>query len=133
MITIDLNIKDKPGKWYLKDEVLFNAIINKNPELIKKFIKTIHPLYNITDSLFDIVNNYVDFSKEQTSLYCGLIVRTGLFEYAVLYLEGTTIDEDYMVSLIDEYIHDIGEIPNEVNVSKFIIEKKAFLKAIDKL
>lgn len=134
MITLDLNVKGKSGSWYIKDEILFNAILSKNTQLIKKFIKSIHPLYKITNTLFEIVNNYVDFSDECLSLYCGLIVRTGLRDYAVLYLEGTSIDEDYMINLIDEYIHDIGErIPKEVNVCKFEINKKAFLHATKKL
>lgn len=134
MITLDLKIAGKSGILQVKDEVLFNAILGKHPKLIKKFIKSIHPLYKITDTLFEIVNNYVDFSHDGLSLYCGLIARTGLYDYAVLYLEGTTIDEEYMVKLIDDYIHDVGErIPNEINVCKFEVTKKAFLHATKKL
>lgn len=133
MITLDLKVTGKLGNLKIKDDVLFNAILCKNPTLIRKLIKSIHPLYKISKTFFAIVNNYVDFSKEGMSMYCGLIVRTGYANYAVLLLEGSEIDEEYLVTLVNEYIHDSGYTPKEVNINKFEISKKDFLHATRKL
>lgn len=133
MITLDLNIKGSNDTWHVKDEILFNAIIGKDKDLIRKLIKSIHPLYRVKDNFFEVINNFVDFDSNNVSLYCGVIVRTNMFDYAVLYLEDTEIDEEYLISLIDEYIHDIGETPEEVNVTKFIIDRTSFLSSLKKL
>lgn len=134
MITIDLNIDKNLEKVHIKEDVLFNVVLSKNPRLIKKFIKSIHPLYKISDAFFSIVNNYVDFTKDGVSIYTGLIIRTGLDDYAVLYLEGTKIDEEHMLKSIDDYIKDIGDhIPREININQFVIKKNAFLAATKKI
>lgn len=131
MITLDLKINNTDGKVKLKDDVLFNAVLSKNPKLISKLIKSIHPLYKISDDFFEIVNTYIDFTQNGISLYSGLVVRTNLNDYAVLYLEDSEIDEEYLIKVLDEYIHDIGDYtPKEINVNKFEIDKSVFLSII---
>ena len=131
MITLDLNIDNKMQKVKIKDEILFNSLLVDHKELIKNLIKVMCPSYDLHEAFFDIVNKFVDFTKEGVSLYPGLIVRTSLNEYAVLYLEGVDIDEEYMIVLIKEYIHDIGDYdPKEININKFEIDKKTFLKTL---
>lgn len=134
MVTIDLNLNSKLKKVSIKDDILFNALLSKNHKLIKKFIKSYNPLYKISDAFFEIVNNFVDFTDKGVSLYAGLIVRTGLCEYAVLYLENSTVDEEYMIKLIDEYINDVGDYrPKEVNINKFEIKRDTFLHTLKKM
>ncbi len=134
MITIDLKIKEKLDHVHIKDDVLFNAILSEHPTLIKKLIRSIDPFYKISRNFFEIVNNYVDFKSDGTSMYAGLIVRTGLTKYAVLYLGGSEIDEEYMIYLIDEYIHDLGDyIPKTVDIDRFEIDNKDFIAAIKKV
>ncbi len=131
MITLDLKVDNVEGSIKIRDEVLFNAILAKNPEIIKKLIKVIHPLYKIKKDFFEIVNTYVDFTRNGVSLYSGLVVRTGLSDYAVLYLENVSIDEEYLIRIINDYIHDVGDInPKEININKFEIDKKIFLSII---
>ncbi len=131
MITLDLNIDNKMQKVKIKDEILFNSLLVEHKELIISLIKVMCPSYDLHDAFFDIVNKFVDFTKEGISLYPGLIVRTSLNDYAVLYLEGIDIDEEYMISLINEYIHDIGDYdPKEININKFKNKKKTFLKTL---
>ncbi len=134
MITIELNLDKKFEKVKVNDNVLFNALLGKNPKMIKKYIKSIHPLYKISDTFFEIINNFVDFDKSGVSLYAGLIVRTGLTDYTVLYLEGSSLDEEYMVKLIDDYIKDTMDyVPKEVNINKFEIKKELFLSTLRRL
>lgn len=131
MITLDLKAKHIDGNVKIKDEVLFNAVLASNPELIKKLIKAIHPFYKIKKDFFEIVNTYVDFTQNGVSLYSGLVVRTGLRDYAVLYLEDVPIDEEYLIKVINDYIHDIGDFKtNEININKFEINKKIFLSIV---
>lgn len=131
MIMLDLKLGNTDGKVKIKDEVLFNAILSKNPKLIKKLIKSIHPLYKISDDFFEIVNTYVDFTRNGVSLYSGLVVRTGLIDYAVLYLENTTLDEEYLVEVVNDFINDTGDYtPTEININKFEINKKVFMSII---
>ncbi|HBA37907.1 MAG TPA: hypothetical protein DCY94_04215, partial [Firmicutes bacterium] len=134
MITIDLNLNNKTKKVSIKDDILFNALLAKNKKIIKKLIRSIKPFYKISDAFFEIVNNFVDFSPGGKSLYAGLIVRVGLCKYAVLYLESSRIDEEYMISLIDSYIHDVGDYrPGEVEVDKIEIKREAFINILKKL
>jgi len=131
MITLDLKVNNKLNKVKIKDEVLFNALLSKNTSLIKKLIKIEAPFYKISDAFFDIVNTYVDFTKDGISLYGGLIVRTNICRYAVLYLKESIIDEEYMIKLIDDYIHDIGDyMPKKIDIDKFSINKHTFLKTL---
>lgn len=130
MITLNLKINDNFKKIAVKEELIFNAILSEHPKAIKSLIKTILPTYKINTSLFNIVNRFIDFNDELVSIYPGLIVRTGLSDFAVLFLENTIINEEYMVTLIQEYIYDVGNFsPSEININKFEISKSAFLKA----
>lgn len=134
MITIELNLDKKFDKVKIGDEILFNALVGNNHKLIKKCIKSVWPLYKISDVFFEVVNNFVDFDNKGVSLYGGLIVRTGLVDYAILYLEGSNIDEEYMVKVIDEYIRDTMDyFPEEVNIDKFEIKREVFLNTLRKL
>lgn len=129
MIELDLNIDKKIKKVKVDENFLFNAELIKRPNLIKTLIKKVKYTYIINDNFFEILNNYVDFNKDGESIYSGLIVRTNIDSYAVLYLEGSTIDEEYMLKIIDEYIYDINDYtPEEINVDKFEIDPKLFLK-----
>lgn len=131
MITLELNIDKELSKVQIKDEILFNVLLSKNPKLIKKLIKSISPFYKISEAFFEIVNTYVDFTNEGVSIYTGLIVRTGLNKYAVLYLENTIIDEEYMLKLIDDYVREVGDyIPKEIDVDKFEISRRVFLSIL---
>ncbi len=130
MITLELNIKNGVKKVSIKEDVLFNAILSQNPKMIKKLIKSAALCYKVSDAFFTIINNYVDFTDDGISLYPGLIIRTGLDKYAVLYLEGSEIDEEYMIKLIKDYIYDTDTYCNDgISIDKFEIDKKTFLNA----
>ncbi len=134
MVTIELNLDKKFDKVKINDNILFNALLGKNHQLIKKYIKSISPFYKISDAFFEIVNNFVDFDNNGVSLYGGLIIRTGLSDYVILYLEGSTLDEEYMVKLIDDYIKDtLDYVPTDVNVNKFEVRRELFLNTLRKL
>lgn len=134
MINLDLNLRKTKQKIKIKDEVLFNALLSKNPKLIKKLIKSIRPFYKISDAFFEIVNTFVDFTLDGVSIYTGLIVRTGLDDYAVLHLEGVPLDEEMMLKIIDVYIKDTGDhTPIEINVNKFEINRKVFLSIMENI
>lgn len=107
---------------------LFNIELIKKPSLIKKLIKGIDKTYTINNTFFDILNNYVDVDENGNSLYGGLIVRTGLDDYAILYLENACLDEEYIIKVINEYIYDIADHkPGEININKFAISINTFL------
>ncbi len=130
MITLNLKIHNDYKKVALKEELIFNAILSEHPKMIKSLIKSILPTYKINQSLFNIINQFIDFTDELISIYPGLIVRTGLTDFAVLFLEDTIINEEYMISLIQEYLYDVGNYsPKEVNINKFEVSKSTFLKA----
>ncbi len=134
MITIELNLNKNFDKVKLSDDILFNSLVSKNHKLIKKYIKSIAPLYKISDTFFEVVNNFVDFDNEGVSLYGGLIIRTGLEDYAILYLENANLDEEYMIKIIDDYIKDTMDyLPTAINVSKFEIKKEIFINTLKKL
>lgn len=132
-MKFELNIDGEKKIVTISNNILFNALLAENPSVIKKLIKVIYPFYKIRPAFFEIVNNYADFNNDGTSLYGGLIVRTNLYDYAVLYLEGTCLDEEYMIKIIDDYIKDMGNIVKEVNINKFEISKITFLLATSKL
>lgn len=130
MITLDLNVGDVLKKVKIKEDVLFNAMLAEHPEMIKALIKATCLTYKVSDAFFTIVNNYIDFDEDGISIYPGLIVRTGPMDYAVLYLESSEIDEEYMISLIKEFIYDVGDLaPAEININQFEISKSEFLSA----
>lgn len=130
MITIELNLKNEIHRIELQDEILFNSLLSRNKKLIKRMIKTVNPLYKISDTFFDIVNKYVDITESGNSLYGGLIVRTSLAEFAVLYLENTDPDEDYIVEVIGDYLYDLGEkFLETVEINKIEVDKSLFMSA----
>lgn len=130
MITLNLKFNDDYKKVAVKDELIFNAILSEHPNMIKSLMKSILPSYKVNKSFFTIVNRFIDFTEDLISIYPGLIVRTGLTDFAVLFLEDTEINEEYMVSLIQEYLYDVGNfLPSDVNINKFEISRNAFLKA----
>lgn len=129
MIELDLKIDGNIKKVKVDENILFNAELIKRPELIKSLIKQVQRSYKISDSFFEILNSYVDFNSDGISLYSGLIVRTNIDSYAVLYLSGAELDEEYMLKIIYEYIYDINDYtPDEINIDKFEIDAKTFLK-----
>lgn len=130
MITLELNLKNVIHKIELQDEILFNSLLCQNEKLIKKIIKTVQPLYKINDSSFEIINRFVEVTESGNSLYGGLIVRTAFDEFAVLFLENTFPDDDYIIRIIGNYLHDVGEnISRTVTINKIEIDKTLFLKA----
>ena len=134
MITLDLKIENKLKKVKVREDVIFNAILVEHPEMIKKLIKATYMPYKISDAFFRIINPYVDFDKDGSSLYPGLIVRTGVAEFAVLYLENSYIDEEYMICLVKDFVRDNGDFNvKDVNINKIEVDKKVFLKATGKL
>ncbi len=126
----------KNKKFELKNitkEILFNVIISKDLKIIKKIIKRIDPSYKISDEFLQIINNFVDIDKSGLASYPGLIVRTSIQDYAILYLEDSKLDEDYIVDLITEFIIDRDDyISKEFNITKFIVKKTTFLEIIKK-
>lgn len=129
MITLEMNFKDETRKINLKEEILFNALLSKNDKLIKKLIKHNHPFYKISGDFYEVVNKYVDIKEDGSTLYGGLIVRTSFDTFAVLYLEDTEVDDDYIIKTIDEFIHDTGEnIARTVTVNKIEITHSLFIK-----
>lgn len=114
-------------------ELLFNVIISKDLNIIKKIIKNIDSSYKINDEFLQIINGFIDLDKNGFIKYPGLIVRTSIQDYAVLYLEDTKLDEDYIIKLITEYIIDRDDfISKEFNITKFMVKKSSFINIIKK-
>lgn len=131
MLCLDLNVDEKTKKIKLREDALFNAFLGTHPDIIKKVIKSILPAYKVHEDFFALINGFVDFDEKGNSIYPGLIVRTGLFDFAVLYLENTYIDQEYMLYLIREYLEDIADgKPLEININQIEIDKSTFLEAI---
>lgn len=134
MITLKLNIDKKDKDIQVTDEILINSILNQNPKIINKLIKSIAPFYKISRDYFDIVNPFVDYNSNGDSLYAGLIVRVSIDTYVILYLEGYNIDEKVALLLIDEYIKDIEDFqPKEINIDTFKIKRKKLQKILNNL
>jgi len=134
MITLNFKINDKYKKVDLAEDVLFNALLTSHPKMIKTIIKTIAPAYNIKNTYFAVVNKYIDFTEDGLSLYPGLIVRTDLNDYAILYLDSANIDDEYMTALIREFIYDTGDYrPEVVTLNKFEVSHSDFIKATEKI
>ena len=129
MITLKLKIADKMQDVNIKEDVIFNAMLLEHKEVIKPLIKATIPTYRIKDQYFKIVNPFIDFKSDCTSLYPGFIVRTNLYDYAVLFLQGSILDEANIIEIIKEYIYDTTDSkPKEINVNLIEINKKTFLK-----
>ena len=114
-------------------EILFNVIISKDLNVIKKIIKNIDSSYKINNEFLQIINGFIDLDKNGFIKYPGLIVRTSIQDYAVLYQEDTKLDEDYIIKLITEYIIDRDDfISKEFNITKFMVKKSLFINIIKK-
>lgn len=114
-------------------EILFNVIISKDLNVIKKIIKNIDSSYKINNEFLQIINGFIDLDKNGFIKYPGLIVRTSIQDYAVLYLEDTKLDEDYIIKLITEYVIDRDDfISKEFNITKFMVKKSLFINIIKK-
>lgn len=110
------------------EDILFNVILLNNKKIIEKLIKKEMFSYRVSKAFFTILNEFIDYEKNGNYKYPGLIVRTNLYNYVVLYLEGTVIDEEYTISIISEYIMDVNDYkPEEINVDLLEISKKEFL------
>lgn len=111
-------------------DIFFNCILINNKILINKLIKKTNPTHKISKSFFTILNEFIDYEKNGNYKYPGLIVRTNLYNYNVLYLEGTLIDEEYMLAIITEYILDVNDYkPEEINIDLIEITEKEFISA----
>lgn len=131
MIALNLKIGAEIRKVNIKDELLFNALLVEHREIIKKLITQTDKEYKIDDATFEVVNPFIDFTDDGTSIYPGLIVQTGKKIYAVLFLEGSVPEEDYMISIIKDYvISKYSDLSGDVIVDEFEIDKAAFLAAI---
>ena len=116
------------------DEVLLNSVLNENPKMIKRLIKSISPFYKINENYFDIVNPFIDYNIEGQPIYAGLIIRTNKAIYAILYLEGHSIDEENALLLIEDYIRDIDDFhPKEIKIDTFKIKRKSLKKVLPNL
>ena len=131
MIMLELNMKNHTRKIMLKDEMLFNALLSQNTTLIKKLIKCKYPSYKIDETQFDVVNRYVEVAENGTALYAGLIIRTSLDEFVVLFLKESDPDDDYIVQILDEYTKDLDEkISDAITINKIEISKDLFFRAM---
>lgn len=117
----------------INSDLLFNTILVNNERLIKDLIKKTYSRYIINNEFFFIINKYIDIDKNKNYKYPGLIIRTNIYEYAILFLEGTIINENLALNIIYDYINDIKDItPNDINITKFNIKKDLFLKLYSK-
>ncbi len=131
MIKLELKLNGKSRKVKLPDEILFNSLLSQNTKAIKHLIKIALPLCKISPVFFDIVNKYIDVTEDGHCLYGGLIVRTGLDEFAVLYLENTQPQDDYIIELVEQYLRSSGEnLSLTVDINKIEIDKALFLRAM---
>ena len=117
----------------INSDLLFNTILVNNERLIKDLIKKTYSRYIINNEFFFIINKYIDIDKNKNYKYPGLIIRTNIYEYAILFLEGTIINENLALNIIYDYINDVKDItPNDINITKFNIKKDLFLKLYSK-
>lgn len=131
MINLNIKINEKLEKIELNEELLFNVVLCENVSLIKKLIKMIHPTYKIDTHQFKIVNKYIELDKDLTALYPGLIVKVKYDTYAILYLEGGVINEEYMISIIKNFIYDTCEnSPKQINIDMFEITMSDYLNVL---
>lgn len=117
----------------INSDLIFNTILVNNEALIKNLIKKTYSKYVINNEFFFVINKYIDIDKNKDYRYPGLIIRTNIYEYAILFLEGTNIDENLALNIIYDYINDVKDItPNDINITKFNIKKDLFLKLYSK-
>lgn len=117
----------------INKDLLFNVTLVNNEDLVKQLIKKTYPRYKINKEFFFIINKYIDIDKNKEYIYPGLIIRTNISEYAILYLEGTIIDEIHAMNIIHDYLVDINDIKvKDINITKFQISKDLFLKVYSK-
>ena len=62
-------------------------------------------------------------------MYAGLIIRTSLEEFVVLFLKDSDPDDDYIVQILDEYTKDLDEkISDAITINKIEISKDLFFR-----
>ena len=117
----------------INNDLLFNAFLVNNQEVIKDLIKKTYSRYKINDEFFFIINKFIDIDKNHNYIYPGLIVRTDVDRYIILYLENTKINEIYAMNIIHDYLKDINDIKiKDINITKFEISKELFFKYYSK-
>ena len=117
----------------INNDLLFNAFLVNNQEVIKDLIKKTYSRYKINDEFFFIINKFIDIDKNHNYIYPGLIVRTDVDRYIILYLEETKINEIYAMNIIHDYLKDINDIKiKDINITKFEISKELFFKYYSK-
>lgn len=117
----------------INKDLLFNVTLVNDEKLVKELIKKSYPRYKISKEFFFIINKYIDIDNKKEYKYPGLIVRTNINEYAILYLEGTSIDEILAMNIIHDYLVDINDIKvKDINITKFEITKDLFFKVYSK-
>lgn len=130
MIILKVKVGEEYRNIKVNDDIIFNSMLSSHPDIIKKLIRSVCPTYKINKSFFTIINQYVELDSNDTTIYTGLIVRTNLFEYAVLYLEGNKVDDIRIMDLIKEFIYDVDDVkPENVNINKMEIDRRTFLLA----
>ena len=117
----------------INNDLLFNAFLVNNQEVIKDLIKKTYSRYKINDEFFFIINKFIDIDKNNNYIYPGLIIRTNVDRYIILYLEETKINEIYAMNIIHDYLKDINDIKiKDINITKFEISKELFFKYYSK-
>lgn len=117
----------------INNDLLFNAFLVNNQEVIKDLIKKTYSRYKINDEFFFIINKFIDIDKNNNYIYPGLIIRTNVDRYAILYLENTKINEIYAMNIMHDYLKDINDIKiKNINITKFEISKELFFKYYSK-
>ena len=133
-MNLNIKINEKFKKIKLNEELLFNVVLYENTFLIKKLIKMVHPTYKIDSHQFKVVNKYIELNMNLTAVYPGLIVKVKYDTYAILYLENTIVNEEYMISIIKNYIYDTCEnSPKQINIDMFEITMNDYLSAVKSL
>ena len=117
----------------INKDLLFNVTLVNDEKLVKELIKKSYSRYKINKEFFFIINKYIDIDNKKEYKYPGLIVRTNINEYAILYLEGTSVDEILAMNIIHDYLVDINDIKvKDINITKFQISKELFFKVYSK-
>lgn len=117
----------------INNDLLFNAFLVNNQKVIKDLIKKTYSRYKINDEFFFIINKFIDIDKNNNYIYPGLIIRTNVDRYIILYLEETKINEIYAMNIIHDYLKDINDIKiKDINITKFEISKELFFKYYSK-
>lgn len=129
MITFKIKCNDEYKNICISEDWLFNSFLIDNEQLINRIIKNILPTFKIKKQYFTILNKYIDFDGEN-AIYPGLIVRTGLTDFVILYLEKSEIDEEYTLKIIMDFLYDTEVTASrEININKIEVDKKSLINA----